>query len=112
MTITIVRQPSTITITRSGGVTVTQGNTIAVTQAITVVTVQQGRTAIVISNTGTQGPEGAMGPAGATGAAGPGVPAGGTTGQVLKKIDGTDYNTEWGIGNAVDLVAVTYFGGL
>ena len=26
---------------------------------------------------------------------GEGVPAGGTAGQVLRKIDGTDYNTEW-----------------
>ena len=37
-------------------------------------------------------------PAGATGSqgpAGPGVPTGGTAGQVLSKIDGTDYNTEW-----------------
>lgn len=29
---------------------------------------------------------------------GPGVPTGGTAGQVLKKIDGTDYNTQWGAG--------------
>lgn len=32
---------------------------------------------------------------GATGPAGQGVPTGGTTGQVLAKVDGTDYNTEW-----------------
>lgn len=32
---------------------------------------------------------------GAAGAAGQGVPTGGTAGQVLRKIDGTDYNTEW-----------------
>ena len=32
---------------------------------------------------------------GTNGTNGVGVPAGGTTGQVLKKIDGTDYNTEW-----------------
>lgn len=32
---------------------------------------------------------------GATGAAGQGVPAGGTAGQVLAKIDGTNYNTQW-----------------
>jgi hypothetical protein len=38
---------------------------------------------------------GPIGPAGATGAAGVGVPAGGTTGQVLAKIDGTNYNTQW-----------------
>jgi hypothetical protein len=29
------------------------------------------------------------------GGPGEGVPAGGTAGQVLRKIDGTDYNTEW-----------------
>lgn len=35
------------------------------------------------------------GATGAPGAAGQGVPAGGTAGQVLRKIDGTDYNTDW-----------------
>jgi len=34
-------------------------------------------------------------PAGQTGATGPGVPIGGTDGQVLAKIDTTDYNTQW-----------------
>jgi hypothetical protein len=38
---------------------------------------------------------GVPGPTGATGATGAGVPVGGTTGQVLAKIDGTNYNTEW-----------------
>lgn len=56
------------------------------------------------SGTGTpgpRGPAGPAGPAGANGAAGSngedgqGVPAGGTAGQVLEKIDGTDYNTQW-----------------
>lgn len=61
-------------------------------------------------NTGAQGPQGAtgaQGPAGATGAqgpqgatgatgpAGPGVPAGGTTGQILAKSSATDYATAW-----------------
>lgn len=32
---------------------------------------------------------------GPQGPAGPGVPVGGTAGQVLSKIDGTDYNTQW-----------------
>ena len=32
---------------------------------------------------------------GPTGAAGQGVPTGGTAGQVLSKIDGADYNTQW-----------------
>src|SRR6266568_118005 len=38
---------------------------------------------------------GIAGADGATGAAGVGVPAGGTTGQVLGKIDATDYNDQW-----------------
>ena len=40
-------------------------------------------------DTGEQGPQGVQGPAGV------GVPTGGTAGQVLAKVDGTDYNTEW-----------------
>jgi len=35
------------------------------------------------------------GPAGPQGEQGEGVPAGGTTGQKLEKIDNTDYNTQW-----------------
>lgn len=54
--------------------------------------------------TGPQGPEGPKGDTGATGPAGPkgdpgpaghGVPTGGIAGQVLTKVDETDYNTEW-----------------
>lgn len=41
------------------------------------------------------GSTGATGATGAPGADGAGVPAGGTAGQRLAKIDGTDYNTEW-----------------
>lgn len=44
---------------------------------------------------GTQGIQGNTGADGATGADGPGVAAGGTTGQILRKVDGTDFNTEW-----------------
>lgn len=44
---------------------------------------------------GEQGIQGATGATGATGANGQGVPAGGTAGQVLEKIDGTDFNTHW-----------------
>lgn len=40
----------------------------------------------------TAGVRGDVGPQGPTGV---GVPAGGTTGQILEKIDGTDYNTQW-----------------
>lgn len=51
--------------------------------------------------TGAQGPAGAtgaQGPAGATGSQGPpgqGVPTGGTAGQVLTKVDATNYNATW-----------------
>lgn len=48
--------------------------------------------------TGPQGPagaDGAPGSTGATGATGPGVAAGGTTGQLLRKTSNTDYATEW-----------------
>jgi len=46
-------------------------------------------------DTGPAGAAGANGTDGAPGDDGVGVPVGGTTGQVLAKIDGTDYNTEW-----------------
>jgi hypothetical protein len=41
------------------------------------------------------GPAGPAGPPGADGAPGPGVATGGTAGQVLSKIDATNYNTQW-----------------
>lgn len=44
---------------------------------------------------GPQGTAGAKGDQGAQGPAGEGVPTGGTAGQVLTKVDGTDYNTQW-----------------
>ena len=52
-------------------------------------------------DTGAQGPEGQQGPIGDPGPKGdpgdpgPGVPAGGTAGQVLVKKSGIDYDTEW-----------------
>lgn len=48
--------------------------------------------------TGPQGPQGVQGVQGVkgdTGAPGQGVPVGGTSGQVLSKIDANDYNTHW-----------------
>ena len=38
---------------------------------------------------------GPQGPAGSNGANGQGVPVGGTTGQILRKASGTNYDTEW-----------------
>ena len=48
-----------------------------------------------IMSGGSGGAQGEPGAAGADGAPGQGVPTGGTVGQVLAKIDSTDYNTEW-----------------
>jgi len=45
--------------------------------------------------TGATGATGATGPAGSPGSPGVGVPVGGTAGQFLTKIDGTNYNTDW-----------------
>jgi hypothetical protein len=42
-----------------------------------------------------RGDVGATGATGATGPAGPGVAAGGTTGQYLRKVDATNFNTNW-----------------
>jgi hypothetical protein len=44
---------------------------------------------------GIQGETGLQGIQGETGATGPGVATGGTTGQYLTKVDGTNYNTQW-----------------
>jgi hypothetical protein len=44
---------------------------------------------------GTNGTNGTNGATGDTGPAGPGVSSGGTTGQYLTKVDGTNYNTQW-----------------
>ncbi len=60
---------------------------------------------VFISNT--------TGPTGDAGEDGQGVPTGGTTGQVLAKVDGTDYNTEWvdaGSGGVTDHGALTGLG--
>lgn len=47
---------------------------------------------------GPQGAQGIQGPAGAdgaTGPAGPGLPVGGNAGDIITKIDATDFNTQW-----------------
>ena len=44
---------------------------------------------------GIQGIQGIQGETGLTGATGEGVPIGGTVGQILDKVDGTDFNTQW-----------------
>lgn len=62
----------------------------------------------LIAAKGDTGATGSAGADGADGADGQGVPTGGTAGQVLAKIDGADFNTEWvdpaAGGGAVDSV--------
>ena len=49
----------------------------------------------LIASKGDTGAAGTNGSNGAAGADGQGVPTGGTAGQTLSKVDGTDYNTSW-----------------
>lgn len=44
---------------------------------------------------GVPGPAGSIGLTGPAGTNGQGIPAAGTAGQVLTKVNGTDYNTQW-----------------
>ena len=46
-------------------------------------------------SSGSSGSSGATGSSGSSGNSGAGVPTGGTAGQVLAKIDGTNFNTQW-----------------
>lgn len=55
------------------------------------------------------GPQGPSGTAGAQGPAGQGVPVGGTTGQILSKINATDYNTQWSTASGGGTAASTTF---
>lgn len=52
----------------------------------------------VTGSTGATGLTGATGPTGVMGPTGQGVPPGGLAGQVLTKIDGTNYNAQWSAG--------------
>jgi len=61
---------------------------------------------------GIQGIQGIQGAPGAQGSPGVGVPAGGSTGQVLQKASDADYNTAWatiaaGMGYAISVQALT-----
>jgi hypothetical protein len=55
--------------------------------------------------TGPAGPAGPAGPTGSQGIPGVGVPVGGTAGQVLAKVDGVNYNTEWIDQSAPDFIS-------
>ncbi len=52
-------------------------------------------------------PTSLVGPAGATGAAGPGLPAGGTVGQIPRKNSSTDYDVSW-VANTAGAIAAQF----
>lgn len=64
-------------------------------EEIQVITIDEGAHVVLVGVQGPPGAAGAPGATGATGATGPGVAAGGSTGQYLKKASGTDYDTTW-----------------
>jgi hypothetical protein len=61
---------------------------------------------------GPQGIQGIQGIQGETGATGPGVASGGTSGQILSKIDGTNYNTQWINNYTLPTASTTTLGGV
>jgi len=73
-------------------------NEITIAEATSEVTVTPTEQVITIAGETTAVP----GPQGDAGADGEGVAVGGTAGQVLAKIDGTDFNTEWITGSSGD----------
>ena len=75
------------------GVSVTVGTTTTLPAGSSATVTNSGTDTDPILNFGI--PQGATGQNGQDGADGVGVPAGGTTGQVLKKVSGSDYDTEW-----------------
>jgi hypothetical protein len=83
---------------------------ITTTTETTTVTVTENVVEIELNNAGVQGIPGVKGDTGDTGATGPkgdkgdtgaGVASGGTAGQILAKVDGTNFNTTW-IDNAAE----------
>jgi hypothetical protein len=58
-----------------------------------------------VATPGATGPAGPAGPTGSQGIPGVGVPVGGTAGQVLAKVDGVNYNTEWIDQSAPDFIS-------
>lgn len=85
------------------------------------ISVPSSSAAITVSPTGTPGEKGDTGDTGAQGEqgiqgekgdTGEGVPVGGTTGQVLEKIDGTDYNAQWADAYSLPIATDSILGGV
>lgn len=92
-----VNEDGTMTASGGGGggstVSVTVGNTETTAAGTDAEVTNSGDTTNVVLN--FKIPKGDKGDPGAQGPAGQGVPTGGTAGQVLTKVDGTNYNTQW-----------------
>lgn len=66
---------------------------------------------VITGGVGPDGPTGPIGPTGPQGDQGPvglGLPAGGTTGQILSKVDNDDYNVTWDAPGAGDMLTAMY----
>jgi len=104
----LIQEPDVVQVTvNESNVVVTPGYS-----SINVSINESDPTVVTISN--DQGPQGVKGNTGDTGAAstvagpaGVGVPAGGTTNQVLSKIDGTSYNTQWSTPSATGVTSIS-----
>lgn len=70
------------------------------TEESSISVVDGGTSSISVTN---QGPKGDTGATGATGATGQGVPTGGSQYQLLRKVSGDDYDTEWDYADRVTL---------
>lgn len=93
--VTVTESPVRVTIRPNETPITTNPNieNVSVTDNVTQVSVNASTDRVTtVSVPGVQGPPGDNGAAGANGQ---GVPTGGAAGQVLEKIDGTDYNTHW-----------------
>jgi hypothetical protein len=84
---------ATITSTASTFGTIT--GTFAADQSTVTGTITGIITGTLSGSVGVPGQQGPVGPQGPQGEPGEGVPVGGTAGQFLTKIDGTNYNTDW-----------------
>jgi hypothetical protein len=105
------------TITSTASTFGTISGTFAADQSTVTGTITGIITGTLSGSVGVPGPQGPAGSPGATGPAGPqgepgapgvGVPAGGTAGQFLTKIDGTNYNTDWTTVNLTGLATESW----
>lgn len=82
--------------TNGAAATITVGTVSTGVAGSTVTFTNSGTTSAAVFDVSIpRGDTGAAGATGGTGPAGQGVPTGGTAGQVLSKIDSTNYNTQW-----------------